>query len=325
MKAIVYRRYGGPEVLEYTDVSEPAPKADQVLIQVRAASVNAADYRLMRADPWLARLETGLFKPKKWPILGSDFAGIVAGLGEKVTNFKVGDAVFGDAFLDGRGSFAEYVCVSEGAICQKPEPMSFEEAAAVPLAGITALQGLRDFGKAGSGQRVLIQGAGGGVGLYALQIAKALGAHVTAVCGGKSLELARQLGADRVINYASEDFTRGEERYDAIIAINGYHPIADYKRCLSPGGRYVMIGGDNRQIFEALLRSKWTFWGSGRTASPLSIVGSHRSADLHTLRELILKDQLKSVIDRTFALQDAAEAIRYVEKGHVLGKVILTV
>ncbi len=323
MRAITYHRYGGPEVLEYGDVPQPVPKPEQVLIEVHAASVNAADYRLMRADPWLARLGNGLFKPKKWPILGSDVAGVVVAVGEKVKRFKVGDAVFGDAFADGRGSFAEYVCVSESMLCAKPTSVSFEEAAAIPLAGITALQGVRDLGKIEQGQSILIQGAGGGVGTFALQIAKALGAHVTAVCGSKSADLAWQFGAERVMNYATEDFTREDRHYDVIIAINGYHPIADYKRCLKPGGRYVMIGGDNRQIFEALLRSRWEFRGSDKSAFALTVNDSSRAQDMQTLHKLLTAGQLKVVIDRTFSLHEAAEAMRYVEQGHVRGKVVL--
>lgn len=323
MKAITYHRYGGPEVLEYADVPKPAPKPGQVLIEVRAASVNAADYRLMRADPWPARLANGLFKPKKWPILGSDVAGVVVAVGEKAARFRAGDAVFGDAFVDGRGTFAEYACVSESLLCPKPASVSFEEAAAIPLAGITALQSIRDLGRIGPGQSILIQGAGGGVGTFALQIAKALGAHVTAVCGPQSADLARQLGAERVLNYATEDFTREDRRYDVILAINGYHPIADYKRCLKPGGRYVMIGGSNRQIFEALLRSRWAFKGSGKTAATLTINDSSRGPDLQELHQLLTAGRLKPVIDRTFPLRDAAEAMRYVEKGHVRGKVVL--
>ena len=267
MKAIVYRQYGGPEVLEYTEVDDPIPGPGEVLLRVRATSVNAADYRIMRADPFLARLDNGLFRPKKRLILGVDVAGVVERVGDGVQHINVGDEVFGDAYQDRFGAFAEYVCVRESSLISKPESLSFEEAAAVPLAGVTALQGLRDLGEVQSGQTVLVQGAGGGVGISVVQIAKALGAEVTAVCGAGSAEMVSSLGADRVMDYAKNDFTTEDKRYDVILGVNGHHSLAEYKRCLNPGGRYIMIGGSNRQIFEALLFGRFTFMFGNKTAS----------------------------------------------------------
>lgn len=324
VKAITYRRYGGPEVLEYVDVPSPTVRAGQVLVKAHSASINAADYRLMRADPWLARLASGLFRPKKWPILGSDFSGTVEGVGPGVNRFKVGDAVFGDAFSDGRGTFAEYVCVSEASLALKPDNVTFEEASAVPLAAITALQGLRDLGQVGPNQSVLIQGTGGGVGTFALQIAKNMGANVTAVCGPRSVDLARRFGADRVIDYSKIDFSTEYVKYDVIVAINGYKRLTVYKECLNPGGRYVMIGGENRQIFETLLLAPIVFRGSGKTARALTVNDSLSATDLEILRTLLIQGKIAPVIDRTFPLVNAAEAMRYVESGHVHGKVVLT-
>ncbi len=324
MKAIVYSRYGGPEVLEVTEVDRPVPGPGEALLRVRATSVNAADYRMMRADPFLARLANGLFKPKKTRILGIDVAGVVEQIGDGVQQVNVGDEVFGDAFKDGLGAFAEYVCVSESTLVSKPENVSFQEAAAIPLAGITAVQGLRK-GKVQSGEAVLVQGAGGGVGTLLVQIAKALGAEVTAVCGSGSVDLVSGFGADRVIDYTKEDFWKEDKRYDVILGVNGYHSLAQYKRSLKPGGRYVMIGGNNRQIFEALLLGPFKFMFGDKTLGALTIDASLRAKDLAQLRDMLASGQLKPVIDRTFALDDTAEAIRYVEQHHVRGKVVITV
>lgn len=325
MKAIVYLHYGGPEVLEYSEIEKPAPDKGEVLLRVRATSVNAADYRVMRADPFLARLENGLFKPKKMQILGCDVAGVVEEVGADVTRFAVGDKVFGDALHDGMGAFAEYVCLRESVLASSPESMGFEEAAAVPLAGVTALQGIRDLGDVQPGQSVLVQGAGGGVGTFVVQIAKAKGAEVTAVCGAGSAELVSSLGADRVIDYAKEDFTQESRKYDVILGVNGYHSLAEYKRCLNAGGRYVMIGGANKQIFESLLLGRFSFMFSGKTMSLLNIDEALLATDLLQLRELLSSGKLRPVIDRTFVLDETADAIRYVEKGHVRGKVVITV
>ena len=322
MEAVVYARYGGPEVLEIAEVPRPTPKKGEVLVRVSCASINAADYRMMRADPFLARLSGGLFAPKK-KILGVDVAGIVEAIGPGVTTLAVGDAVFGDTFLDGLGGFAEYVCVREGVLAKKPERTSFEEAAAVPLASITALQAVRDRAKVSPGQSVLIQGAGGGVGMFLVQIAKAAGAAVTAVCGPSSVDVVRSLGADDVIDYTQEDFTTRTERYDAIFGVNGYHALGAYKAHLKSGGTYVMIGGTNRQLFEALLLGSLYSVGGDKRFVVFTIDDSLRAGDIEEVRALLAAGKLKPTIDRVFPLAQTADAMRYVEQGHVRGKVIL--
>ena len=235
MKAIVYTKYGSPDVLQLKEVEKPAPKENEVLVKVQAASVNAADWHLLTADIFLVRLNAGLLKPKN-TILGCDIAGRVEAVGRDVTQFKPGDKVFGDVFGHNYGGFAEYVTAPESDLALKPANLSFEEAAAVPLAAKTALQGLRDLGQIQAGQKVLINGASGGVGTFAVQIAKSFGAEVTAVCSTRNLDMAHTLGADHVIDYTKEDFTQNGQRYDLILAANGYHPISDYKRALSPKG-----------------------------------------------------------------------------------------
>ncbi len=221
MKAIVFSEYGPPEVLHLAEVPKPIPRGNEVLIRVRAASVNAADWRMMRANPFLVRLYSGLFRPKRITSLGSDVAGVVEAVGTDVTRFKPGDEVFGELFASNFGGFAEYKCAFERELELKPSNVSFEEAAALPLAGMTALQALRDVGQVRAGQKVLINGASGGVGTFAVQLAKHFGAEVTAVCGTSKMEQARALGADHIIDYTREDFTRGSERYDLIVAVSG--------------------------------------------------------------------------------------------------------
>ena len=235
MKAIVYTKYGSPDVLQLKEVEKPTPKENEVLVKVHATSVNAADWHLLTADIFLVRLNMGLFKPKN-TILGCDIAGQVEAVGRDVKQFKPGDAVFGDVFGHNYGGFAEYVTAPESVLALKPANLSFEEAAAVPLAAKTALQGLRDLGQIQSGQKVLINGASGGVGTFAVQVAKYYGAEVTAVCSTRNLDMARTLGADHVIDYTKEDFTQNGQQYDLILAVNGYHPISDYKRALSSQG-----------------------------------------------------------------------------------------
>ena len=248
MKAIVYTKYGPPDVLHLEEVKKPALNEDKVLVKVHAASINAGDWHLLTADPFPQRLMgIGLFKPKN-TILGADIAGCVEAVGRNVKQFQPGDAVFGDVFGLGSGSFAEYVSVPESALALKPSNVSFEEAAAVPVAAVTALQGLRDQGHIQPGQKVLINGASGGVGTFAVQIAKAFGAEVTAVCSTRNLEMARSIGADHVIDYTKEDFTQNGRQYDLILAVNGYQPLSAYKRALAPQGIYVFVGGLPAQI-----------------------------------------------------------------------------
>ena len=322
MKAIHFDQYGPPSVLSLREVPQPVPQQGEVLIKVRASSVNAADWHIMRADPFLARLMFGLFKPK-FHRLGLDVAGVVDALGPGASGFKVGDEVFGCLRFPALGGFAEYVCASEDLLALKPASMSFEEAAAVPLAGGTALRALVDVGKVKAGMKVLINGAAGGVGTFAVQIAKALGAEVTAVCSARNLEQARALGATHGIDYAREDFTRGEARYDMILAANGYHPLWAYKRSLAPGGTYVMTGGAGWQMAQVLLLGKLLAIGSGKTLG--SVDYRPRKSDVLYLKELIDAGKLVSAVDRRFSLEEVPDAIGYLEGGHARGKVVITV
>ena len=323
MKAIVYHTYGSPDILKLEEVEKPVPNDDEVLVKVYAASVNAADWHLLRAKPFLVRLMAGgMFKPK-YSILGADIAGRVEAVGRNVTQFQPGDEVFGDIAGCGLGGFAEYVCARENALMLKPASLTFEEAAAVPLAALAALQGLREKGHLQAGQKVLIQGASGGVGMFAVQIAKAFGAEVTAVCSTRNVDMVRLLGADHVIDYTQEDFTKNGQRYDLILAANGYHPIWAYKRVLLPRGIYVMSGGSTAQMFQAML------------LGPLiSMIGTKKmggvsskpdSQDLATLKELLESSKVVPVIDRRYLLSEVPEAIRYVEEGHAKAKVVINV
>src|SRR5215203_7206184 len=244
MKAIVYTEYGSPDVLQFQDVEKPAPTDNEVLVKVHAASANPADWHLMRAEPFLARLANGLLKPKNTK-LGADLAGRVEAIGGNVTQFQVGDDVFGELSLNELGTFAEYVCAPEELLALKPARMTFEQAAAVPLAAFTALQGLRDKGQMQPGQRVLINGASGGVGTFAVQIAKSFGTEVTGVCSTRNLDMVRSIGADQVIDYTQEDFTQSGQRYDLIVDIPGNHSLSDCRRALTPKGTYVLIGHDH--------------------------------------------------------------------------------
>jgi NADPH:quinone reductase-like Zn-dependent oxidoreductase len=320
MKAIVYSKYGPPDVLRLAEVEKPAPKDDEILIQVQAASVNALDWHMLTADIFLVRLMgSGPFKPKN-PILGADVAGRVAAVGKDVRQFQPGDEVFGDI---GHGGFAEYALGQEKQLVHKPASLSFEQAAAVPVAGLTALQGLRDSGKIQPGQQVLINGAAGGVGTFAVQLAKAFGAEVTAVCSTRNLEQARRLGADHVIDYTRENFTQGGQRYDLIFAANGYHSLGDYKRVLTPRGIYVMAGGKARQIFEAMLLGNWMSEKNGRT---LGNVSAHIDPqDLLTLKELLEAGKIVPAIDKRYPLEETPAALRYLGAGHAQGKIIITV
>ncbi len=323
MKAIVCTKYGPPDVLQLKEVEKPAPKDDEVLIQVHAASVNAADWHLLTADIFLVRIMgQGLLTPKN-TILGADIAGRVEAVGRNVKQFQPGDEVFGDLSACGRGGFAEYVCASENALVVKPTSLSFEEAAAVPMAAVTALQGLRDKGQIKPGQKVLIHGASGGVGTFAVQIAKAFGAQVTAVCSTRNVDMARSLGVDQVIDYTREDFTRNGQQYDLILAVNGYHPIFAYRRALSPTGRYVMTGGSGAQLFQAMLLGPWiSMTGSKKMGN---LLAKPNQKDLVFVKELLEAGKVKPVIDRRYPLSKAAEALRYLGEGHARGKVVITV
>jgi len=322
MKAIVYTTYGSPDVLQLKEVERPVLGDNEVLIKVQAASVNAADWHLMRGDPLLVRLTFGLLKPKH-QILGADVAGRVEAVGAGVSQFQPGDEVFGELSSSGWGGFAEYVCAAEKALALKPERLTFEQAAAAPLAAVTALQGLRDKGRIQPGQKVLVNGASGGVGTFAVQIAKSFGAHVTAVCSTRNLEQIRLLGADRVIDYTHEDVTKGEPQYDLIVDAAAYRSVLDYQRVLVPGGIYVLIGGSMARLSQLLLLEPWISWTGSRKVTNLMMQSSH--PDLIFIKELIESGKVTPVIDRRYPLEEAAEALRYVEQGHTQGKVILTV
>ena len=322
MKAIVCTKYGSPDVLKFEEVQKPVPGDDEVLIKVHAAAANAGDWHLMRADPFMIRLMYGLQKPKH-EILGTDVAGCVEAIGKNVTQFQPGDEIFGNMSSSGFGAFAEYVCAPENSIALKPSNITFENAAAVPSAAGTALQALRDKGQIQSGQKVLINGASGGVGTFAVQIAKAFGAEVTAVCSTGNMEMVRSIGADHVIDYTKEDFTQNGQQYDLILAANGYHPISDYKRALSPTGIYVMTGGSTAQMFQAMTIGPWISMTSSKKMSNMMAKPSQK--DLVFMQELLETGKVVPVIDRRYPLSEVPDAIRYLEEGHAKGKVVITI
>ena len=317
MKAIVYTKYGSPDVLQLKDVEQPTPKDDEVLIKIRAASVNAYDWHFLTADIFLIRLMGGgLLKPKD-SRLGADVAGRIETVGRNVKQFQPGDEVFGMV----KGGFAEYASAPESALWLKPVNTSFDEAAAIPMAAITALQGLRDEGHIQAGQKVLINGASGGVGTFAVQIAKSFDTEVTAVCSTRNLEQARSIGADHVIDYTKEDFTKNGQQYDLIFAANGYHSLFAYKRALTPKGIYVMAGGTMAQIFQSMLMGSMMSETGGRKMGGVSAKQSQN--DLVYIKELFEAGRVKSVIDRRYPLSEAAEALRYIGEGHARGKIVI--
>jgi 2-desacetyl-2-hydroxyethyl bacteriochlorophyllide A dehydrogenase len=320
MRAIVYHTYGSPDALKLEEVQKPVPQDDEVLVQIHATSVNAGDCFILRGKARM--MGFGLLKPKN-TILGSDIAGRVEAVGRNVKQFHTGDEVFGNTAKYGFGGFAEYISVPENAVVLKPTNLSFEEAAAVPQAALTALQGLRDKGHIQKGQKVLINGASGGVGTFAMQLAKAFGAEVTAVCSTKNLDIVRSIGADHIIDYTQEDFTRNGQRYDLILAVNGYHSISDYKRALNPEGVYVMTGGSMAQLFQAMLLGP-VISMTGRQKMGNS---AHKpnAKDLIFMKELIEAGKVTPIIDRRYPLSETAEAIRYLEAGHAQGKVVITI
>jgi NADPH:quinone reductase-like Zn-dependent oxidoreductase len=318
VRALVYRRYGGPDVLALADVPQPQPQEREVLVRVHAASVNAADRVLLRGKPFLVRLGMGIPRPRHH-ILGFDVAGRVEAVGGRVTQFRVGEDVFGASKF---GAFAELVCVNQETLVLKPAGVSFEQAAATPTAGYTALQGLKK-GRIEAEQKVLIDGASGGVGTFAIQIAHACGADVTAVCSTRNVAIARALGASRVIDYRHEDFTRDGRRYDLVLASNAYRPWSDYRRILNPDGAYVMTGGGGVQILQAMLLGALVSMTSSRRMGNIMAVA--RKNDLVVLKELLETGRIKPVIDRTVALSDVPDAIRYLEDEHARGKVVVRI
>jgi NADPH:quinone reductase-like Zn-dependent oxidoreductase len=317
MKAIVYTQYGPPDVLQFKEVAIPTPADNQVLVKICAASVNPLDSGVMRGTGRLTG--TGLLKPRQ-KALGSDFAGRVEAVGRHVKQYQAGDEVFGGNIWGG-GGFAEYVCAVEDRLARKPANISFEQAAAVPVAAITALQGLRNKGRIQRGQKVLVDGASGGVGTFAVQIAKSFGTEVTAVCSTRNVDAARSIGADHIIDYTLEDFTQSGRRYDLIMAANAYHSIFDYRRALTQNGIYVWSGG--RVSFQVML-----------VGPLLSLIGRKKirfflaklnKTDLGLLADLLESGKVVPIIDRRYPLSETAEAVRYLEEGHARGKVVITV
>ncbi|HEY8815200.1 MAG TPA: NAD(P)-dependent alcohol dehydrogenase [Candidatus Dormibacteraeota bacterium] len=324
MKAILQRGYGGPEVLQLTEIERPTVADGDVLVRVRAASANALDWHYMRGEPRVMRMSSGLRKPKQESV-GVDFAGTVETVGSNVKQFKPGDEVFG-----GRtGAFADYVCVPEGKqIVLKPANVTFEEAAAVPVAGITALQALRDGGHVAAGQHVLINGAGGGVGTFAVQIAKSFGARVTGVSNTSNMEMLSEIGADEVIDYSTQDFTKSETRYDLMLDIAGNRSWSECRRVLHPKSGYVIVGGLSKKPWLGPLTHSAALsiasLGASQHVVPL-FFAKLAQGDLTVLQGLLESGKVKPVIDRTYSLSEAPEAIRYLEAGHARGKVVITV
>ena len=322
MKAMVYCDYGPPDVLKLASIAKPVPNDDQVLVKVRAASVNPYDWHFIRGTPYLMRLGTGLRKPKVTRI-GVDFAGTVEAVGKNVSQSKPGDEVFGGK----TGAFAEYVCVKEKGVVLKPANLSFEQAGSVQIAGLTALLAVRDQGKIQQGQKILINGASGGVGTFAIQIAKSFGAHVTGVCSTRNVDLVRSLGADEVIDYTKEDFAHRGEHYDVILDNVPNHSLAECRRVLTPKGKYVMIGGggpnDGRwigpfaRVIKIMLSAPFVSQEMGMMMS------NPTQADMTALRDLMQTGKVTPVIDRTFKLSEVAEAVAYVETGRARGKVVI--
>jgi NADPH:quinone reductase-like Zn-dependent oxidoreductase len=321
MKAIVCPAYGSLDVLQLQNVEKPVPQENEVLVKILASSVNYNNLAHVSGQPLAARPFFGLLKPNL-PTPGNDIAGRVESVGRNITQFKPADEVFGDISLCGFGAFAEYVAIPETALALKPANLTFAEAAAVPEAAVVALQGLRK-GQIQKGQKVLIYGASGGIGTFAVQIAKAFETEVTGVCSTRNLDMVRSLGADQVIDYTQEDFTQNGLKYDLILATAGYRSIFDYKRALSPAGRYVVTGGSMAQIFQGLLLGPWvSMFGSKKLGN---LMANSDQKDLNFIKGLIEAGKVKPVIDRRYALSDVAEALQYYAKGHARGKVVITI
>jgi NADPH:quinone reductase-like Zn-dependent oxidoreductase len=324
MKAALYSQYGPPDVVRIHDIDKPVPGDDEVLIKVRAASVNPLDWTWMRGKPYILRLMGGLRRPKDTR-LGVDLAGQVEAAGRNVTRFKPGDEVFGMC----RGAFAEYLCASESAsfmsaLAVKPRNLTFGQAAAVPVAALTALQGLRDKGRIQAGRKVLINGAAGGVGTFAVQIARSFGADVTGVCSTKNVSLVRSLGVDRVIDYTREDFTKGGQRYDLILDCVGNHSLFACRRVLNHGGMYIVVGAPHGSWIAPVDRLLKALVLSLIVRDVVPFIAKSGHADLAILRELTEAGKLTPVIDKCYKFSDVSEAVRYQEEGHARGKVVIT-
>ncbi len=322
MKAIVYERYGPPDILQLKEVDKPVPEENEVLVKVRAASVNPLDWHAMRGEPFLQRLESGFLYPKN-KILGADVAGEVEAIGKNVKGFQPGDEVYGDLYWNGLGTFAEYVTIPEKSVALKPSNLTFEEVACIPQAAFTALHALRDQGKVQPGQKVLINGASGGVGTFAVQIAKAFGAEVTGVCSTHNLDLVLSIGADRVIDYTQEDFTRNDQQYDLIIDIVANQSLSDLRRVLTPNGICVIIGFSTiGHMLKVNLLGPWISKIGAQKFGML--MPEEDSSDLEVMKEFLETGKVVPVIDQQYAFSEVPEAIRYLEKGHARGKVVIT-
>ncbi|HSM25033.1 MAG TPA: NAD(P)-dependent alcohol dehydrogenase [Anaerolineaceae bacterium] len=311
MKAIVFSKNGKPDKLVLQEVDKSMPLDNEVLVRIHAVSVNAADYRSM---------QLGIVPKKK--IFGADVAGVVEAIGKNVTKFRIGDAVFGDLSASGSGGFAEYVAAPESALAIKPSSVSFEDAAAVPMAALTALQALRDLGQIKAGQQVLIYGSGGGVGTFAVQLAKYFGAEVTAVCSAKNVEQSRSLGAEHIIDYLKSDALNGRTKFDVILAINGNRRLIDYKRVLKSNGNFVLAGGAYSQIIRMLLFGKILSIGGKKMRF---LEAKPNVKDLEFVIRLIEAGKMKAVIDRQFSLPETSEAVKYLKQGHAQGKVVISI
>jgi NADPH:quinone reductase-like Zn-dependent oxidoreductase len=324
MKAMRFTTYGSPDVIECKEIEKPTPRDNEALIKIYAASANPLDWHLMRAEPFLARLENGLLKPKNTK-LGADLAGRVEAVGRNVTRFQVGDEVFGSMPLNVLGSFAEYICAPEELLALKPAKMTFEQAAAAPFAAFTALQGLRDKGQIQPGQKVLINGASGGVGTFAVQIAKSYGTEVTGVCSTRNVDMVRSIGADHVIDYTKEDFTRKGQQYDLIFDTVGNLSVSDCQRALSPHGICSVAGFTTMSLLlQVVLLGAWVS-KTGRKKIGRMETAKPNKKDLAVIKELLEAGNIVPVIDRTYRLSQVSEAIRYLETGRARGKVVIAV
>jgi NADPH:quinone reductase-like Zn-dependent oxidoreductase len=323
MKAMIRTEYGSIDVLKLSEVEKPKPQDGEVLISVHAASINYGDWALLRGKPFVVRLMNGGVRKPSNKILGADVAGRIESVGSNVESFRPGDEVFGDISACGFGGFAEYVSAPGNLLALKPKNLSFEEAAAAPMSGVVALQGLRDKGQIQPGQKVLIVGASGGNGTFAVQIAKSFGADVTGVCSTRNVDLVRSIGADHVIDYTQKDFVQSEQRYDLIVAAGGYRPILDYRRALQPDGIYVMVGGAMAQVYEAMVLGPFlSMTGSKRM---VNLAAMPDQEDLVFVAKLLEEGKVVPVIDRCYALDEVPEALRYYGQGHSQGKVVITI
>jgi NADPH:quinone reductase-like Zn-dependent oxidoreductase len=322
MKAIVQEKYGSFEVLKYREAEKPTPGDSEVLVKVHASAINSGNMFMVSGKPFISRLSSGLLKPK-YLNPGSDVAGRVETVGRNVTKFKPGDEVLGDNLQGGFGTFAEYVCLPESQLALKPANVSFEEAAAMPQSALVALQGLRNVGQIHAGQKVLIIGASGGNGTFAVQIAKAFGAEVTAVCSTRNIEFVRSLGADHVIDYTKEDFVETGGQFDLIIAMGGYRTLKDYSQALLPGGTFVWAGGPLKGLFETMLMGPMIARKGNKKITGLN--QQPNQADLVYVTELMKKGKVRSVIDRSFPLQETVGAFQHYKAGHMQGKVVIVV